>query len=580
MKLQLKFMVLLVAFFMAGFGLLLIQRNFEIQRTQQLLNSELSQRQKFFENIVNLEGSALKQLSNDYSFWDEMVNYVKTTNPDFAKNNLDTSLGTYNVDTYAVYRPDGSIVGENSSKEMKDLRLNKLSPDFFRRLSSNKEAHFYQKTSFGILEVRARDIVPSSDAEHKTKPQGFWVIGRLLQKDYINNISNLSQTNTSLEGSDMNPEATAVGDTIAFSTQLKDWDGSSVGMLKSTAKIPLVNDLKKQYGKQVQLLGGLFVLIAGFTLLAIYFYVLKPIKQISSTIDHQDTTYIEDLRHKKSEFGELAQTVKEFFDQKVVLADAEFRRNELDKLNKEKSSFLAVAAHELNGPVNNVKMFSEYLDFLIKSKKDDQQAIDKQVHRIEHQTVKINMLLNDLRAASTGQSEIVFNIRNFDFDAFIKEEIEEAGFGYKHKLNFTGSTGQTINSDPDRLGQVVSNLIRNAVKYSPDADHVDIRSKFQDGQIIIEIQDYGLGISEEDQKHIFERFFRSSAVTGAFPGLGLGLNISKRIVEGLGGKVWVQSTPGQGSTFLASIPLDSSSIVNPKKPAEETNTLNPEKTNK
>jgi len=580
MKLQLKFMVLLVAFFMAGFGLLLIQRNFEIQRTQQLLNSELSQRQKFFENIVNLEGSALKQLSNDYSFWDEMVNYVKTTNPDFAKNNLDTSLGTYNVDTYAVYRPDGSIVGENSSKEMKDLRLNKLSPDFFRRLSSNKEAHFYQKTSFGILEVRARDIVPSSDAEHKTKPQGFWVIGRLLQKDYINNISNLSQTNTSLEGSDMNPEATAVGDTIAFSTQLKDWDGSSVGMLKSTAKIPLINDLKKQYGKQIQLLGGLFVLIAGFTLLAIYFYVLKPIKQISSTIDNQDTTYIEDLRHKKSEFGELAQTVKEFFDQKVVLADAEFRRNELDKLNKEKSSFLAVAAHELNGPVNNVKMFSEYLDFLIKSKKDDQQAIDKQVHRIEHQTVKINMLLNDLRAASTGQSEIVFNIRNFDFDAFFNEEIEEAGFGYKHKLNFTGSTGQTINSDPDRLGQVVSNLIRNAVKYSPDADHVDIRSKFQDGQIIIEIQDYGLGISEEDQKHIFERFFRSSAVTGAFPGLGLGLNISKRIVEGLGGKVWVQSTPGQGSTFLASIPLDSSSIVNPKKPAEETNTLNPEKTNK
>lgn len=576
MKLQLRFLVLLVAFFMAGFGFLLIQRNFEYQRTKKLLSSELIQRQKYFTNIVNLDGSSLKQLSNDYSFWDDMVNYVKTANPDFAKNSLDTSLDTYNVDTYAVYRPDGTIVSENSSKDDKGLRINKLSPDFFRRLNSYRQAHFYQKTSYGILEVRAIDIVPSSDSEHKTKPQGYWVIGRLLKKDYVNNISNLSQTTTTLEGGDNNPSSQTKDDTVSFSTPLKDWDGSTVGTLKSTAKVPLINDLKKQYSRQMQLLGALFVLIAGFTLLAVYFYILRPIKQISTAIDHQDTTYIEALRHKKSEFGELAQTVKDFFDQKVVLADAEFRRNELEKLNKEKSSFLAVAAHELNGPVNNVKMFSEYLEFLIKSKKDDQEAIDKQVHRIEHQTVKINMLLNDLRAASTGQSEVIFNIRNFDFDSFLKEEVEESGFSYKHKLNLSGSTGQTINSDPDRLGQVVSNLIRNAVKYSPDADHVDIRSKFQDGQIIIEVQDYGLGISEEDQKHIFERFFRASSVTGAFPGLGLGLNISKRIIEGLGGKVWVQSTPSEGSTFFASIPLDSSSAIKSRQQDSQSQPPQPE----
>ena len=564
MKFQLKFMVVLLVFFLSGFGLLVFQRNFEIQRTQKLISSELKQRQKFFENIVSLEGASLVQLSNDYSFWDEMVRYVQTADPVFAKQNLDTGLDTFGVDTYAVYRPDGSIVSEGSNGDYQDLRINRLSKDFFRKLNVSKEAHFYQKTSLGIVEVRAITIVPSSDPEHKTKPQGYWVIGRLLKKDYTDNISNLTQTNTTLSGSDTAPTATATGDTIAFNTQLRDWDGSSVGALKSSTKIALINDLKKQYNRQMLLLGGLFVSISSFALIASYLYVLRPIKQISTAIDRQDTTQIEKLRHKKSEFGELAQTVKDFFDQKIVLADAEFRRNELEKLNKEKSSFLAVAAHELNGPVNNVKIFSEYLDFLIKNKKSDQQAIDKQVHRIEHQTVKINMLLNDLRSASTGQSEIIFNIRNFDFDAFLKEEIEEAGFSYKHKLNLSGSTGQTINSDPDRLGQVISNLIRNAVKYSPDADHVDIRSKFQDGQIVVEIQDYGLGITEEDQKHVFERFFRSSAVTGAFPGLGLGLNISKRIIEGLGGKVAVQSTSGQGSTFIASVPLDSSSAIKPK----------------
>lgn len=562
MKLQLKFLVLLLSFFLAGFGFLLIQRNFEFQRTQKLLTSELNQRQKFFGNVVDLEGASLKQLSNDYSFWDDMVNYVKTANPLFAKENLDTGLDTFGVDTYAVFRPDGTIVGQNSVENLKDLRINQLSREFFKKLASNKEAHFYQKTSLGILELRAKTIVPNSDPEHKTPAQGYWVIGRLLQKDYTNRLSQLSQTTTALQGIDSNPSATTSGDTISFSTQLRDWDGSSVGMLRTSAKVPLINDLKKQYNRQMQLLVGLFVSIASFALLAIYLFVLKPIKQISTSINQQDTSYIEKLSQKHNEFGELAQTVKQFFDQKIVLADAEFKRNELEKLNKEKSSFLAVAAHELNGPVNNVKMFSEYLEFLIKNKKDDQSAIDKQVRRIEHQSVKINMLLNDLRAASSGQSDLVFNIRNFDFDSFLQEEVEEAGFSFKHKLNLSGSTEKTINSDPDRLGQVVTNLIRNAVKYSPDADHVDIRSKFQDGQIIIEVQDYGLGISEEDQKHIFEKFFRASSVTGNFPGLGLGLNISKRIVEGLGGKVWVQSVQGQGSTFYASLPLDSSSITN------------------
>ena len=558
-------MVLLLAFFLAGFGFLLIQRNFEFQRTQKLLNSELNQRQKFFGNVVELEGASLKQLANDYSFWDDMVNYVKTANPVFAKENLDTGLDTFGVDTYAVYRPNGSLVSQNSVEGLKDLRINQLSANFFKKLASNKEAHFYQKTSLGVLELRAKTIVPSSDPEHNTPAQGYWVIGRLLQKDYTNRLSQLSQTTTTLQGIESNPSSSAIGDSIAFSTQLRDWDGSSVGILRTSAKVPLINDLKKQYNRQMQLLGALFLAISSFALVAIYLFVLRPIKQISMTINHQDTSYTEKLRQKNNEFGELAQTVKEFFDQKIVLADAEFKRNELEKLNKEKSSFLAVAAHELNGPVNNVKMFSEYLDFLIKNKKDDQAAIDKQVQRIEHQSVKINMLLNDLRAASTGQSELVFNIRNFDFDSFLQEEVEEAGFSFKHKLNLNGTTGQTINSDPDRLGQVVTNLIRNAVKYSPDADHVDIRSKFQDGQIIIEVQDYGLGISEEDQKHIFEKFFRAPSVTGNFPGLGLGLNISKRIVEGLGGKVWLQSVQGQGSTFYASLPLDSSSIVNPDK---------------
>jgi signal transduction histidine kinase len=561
MKLQLRFFFLLLAFFLAGSGFLLIQRNFEYQRSQKLLTSELKQRQKYFDNIVSLEGASLKQLSDDYSFWDDMVKYIQTADPVFAQQNLDTGLDTFGVDTYAVYRPDGSLVSARSVNTAQNLKTDKLPADFFKQLKSNKELHFYEDTNLGVLEVRAKTIVPSSDPEHNSEPKGYWIIGRLLQKDYVNKISAFSQTTTTLKDANFAVANKISGDTVSFATPLTDWDGSKVASLSSSSQVALVNELKTQYQQQMQLLGGIFVLLSALIIFSIYWFVLRPIKQISSAIANKDPITLEKLRKTNTEFGNLAQTVKDFFDQKVVLADAEFRKNELEKLNKEKASFLAVAAHELNGPVNNVKMFSEYLEFLITKKRDDEAAITKQVHRLEHQTVKINMLLNDLRSASTGKADISFNIRNFDFDSFLSEEVSEATFSFKHKLNLSGSTGQTINSDPDRLGQVVSNLIRNAGKYSPDADHIDIRTKFQDGQIILEIQDFGVGISEEDQKHVFEKFFRSSEVTGTFPGLGLGLNISKRIVEGLGGKIWVKSVAGQGSTFYASLPLDSSSVI-------------------
>jgi signal transduction histidine kinase len=109
-------------------------------------------------------------------------------------------------------------------------------------------------------------------------------------------------------------------------------------------------------------------------------------------------------------------------------------------------------------------------------------------------------------------------------------------------------------SDPERLAQVLSNLVSNAIKFTPLGGKVSLLARISDDQLQIEISDTGVGISPENQQHLFVPFYRVVHPSWKAPGLGLGLTISKAIIESLGGKIAVTSAPGQGSTFTVTLP--------------------------
>lgn len=109
-------------------------------------------------------------------------------------------------------------------------------------------------------------------------------------------------------------------------------------------------------------------------------------------------------------------------------------------------------------------------------------------------------------------------------------------------------------SDPERLAQVLSNLVSNALKFTPAGGKVNLRARLHENQLQIEVADTGMGISSEDQEHLFVPFYRVVQPSWKTPGLGLGLTISKSIIESLGGKITVASAPGQGSTFTLTLP--------------------------
>jgi len=125
-----------------------------------------------------------------------------------------------------------------------------------------------------------------------------------------------------------------------------------------------------------------------------------------------------------------------------------------------------------------------------------------------------------------------------------------------------------VQGDAGRLGQTLDNLISNALKFTPAGGRVDVRVIDRRDRVVIEVADTGLGISEADQRRLFERFYRTeSAQEAAIPGVGLGLSISKAIVEGHGGTIQVASEEGRGTTFTIELPLVGAEAPRPRRRA-------------
>jgi signal transduction histidine kinase len=111
--------------------------------------------------------------------------------------------------------------------------------------------------------------------------------------------------------------------------------------------------------------------------------------------------------------------------------------------------------------------------------------------------------------------------------------------------------------DPLRIGQVLDNLVSNAIKYSTAGGAVKVSARAEDGRVLLQVEDSGIGMTAADAGQIFTRFFRSPAVReGSIPGAGLGLSITKAIIEGHGGTISCSTLPGQGTTFTVELPAD------------------------
>jgi signal transduction histidine kinase len=233
--------------------------------------------------------------------------------------------------------------------------------------------------------------------------------------------------------------------------------------------------------------------------------------------------------------------------------------SERRELERRKDDFISMASHELKTPVTALKLYAQLLQKQIGKSKSSRKIVYL-FSRFLSQIEKLDLLVSDLLDVSKiNLNKLEFRKDYFDLNILVKEIVKLAKPDLKnHQVQIQGKVKDSIFADRDRIGQVLTNLLTNAAKYSPGNKRIKVSLKEQNKKVLVSVRDYGIGINPENQRKIFERFFRvRDGFETTFPGLGIGLYVSSVIVKKHEGDIFVKSRLGDGSTFIFTIPKKS-----------------------
>jgi signal transduction histidine kinase len=253
------------------------------------------------------------------------------------------------------------------------------------------------------------------------------------------------------------------------------------------------------------------------------------------------------------------QLLRTFADQAVIaienvrlFKELENKSRQLEVASQHKSEFLANMSHELRTPLNAIIGFSEVLtDRMFGELNEKQEEYLKDIYASgTHLLSLINDIL-DLSKIEAGRMEL--ELTEFDLPTAIENALmlvrERAGRrSITLQTHIDGRLGQ-IQADERKVRQVVLNLLSNAIKFTPEGGRIDVGAVPKDGSIEVSVSDTGVGIAPEDQEAVFEEFRQVGTVEKKAEGTGLGLTLCRKFVELHGGRIWVTSQVGVGSTF-------------------------------
>jgi signal transduction histidine kinase len=239
------------------------------------------------------------------------------------------------------------------------------------------------------------------------------------------------------------------------------------------------------------------------------------------------------------------------FAQKLLVAQNE-RLRELDEL---KDEFVSSVTHELRTPLTSI---SGYVELLLDEVEDSEERAYLQI--VDRNAQRLLALVNDLLFAARLQSgRLELELEPVDLRGVVEEAVEAArprADAADVELVVTCAEVPAVTGERQRLGQLVDNLLSNAIKFTPAGGHVDIALAGLNGLVHLEVSDTGIGIPADEMARLFERFFRTqSALERQIQGTGLGLYISKAIVDAHGGRIAVRSDEGRGTTFVVELPI-------------------------
>lgn len=228
---------------------------------------------------------------------------------------------------------------------------------------------------------------------------------------------------------------------------------------------------------------------------------------------------------------------------------------ERKELERKKDDFISIASHELKTPVTSIK---GYLHLLMSYAEKHNDPTLSHIQKIDNQLNKLTELIHDLLDLSRLQSgKLLYSMEEFSISNLIQEVVDDLQKTTNHHaIEVKNGVKRKVMADKDRISQVLINFLTNAIKYSPDRKHIKVLLEDKGEVVQVSVQDFGIGIHEDEKEKIFDRFYRVNDKSDkTFPGLGIGLYISREIIMRHEGKIWVESTKGKGSVFKFTLPV-------------------------
>ncbi len=528
---------------------------YTLVQEKQVHDAAQQQFENEIESLLDLNSESMRLAANDFTCSDELVEFTKTRSAKWYNEHIFGAINNFKIDYICVYDTAFNIISEASSQKILSRRF--IPRAAVSAMQKHSFSNFFLWTTEGLVEVSAASIHPTFDRYHdKTNPSGYAFLVRFWDQSFKTRLSQITSSRVDFQQipDQINKTDNSI---VSVSKNLTAADKSSVSHIVFTRDF----NLNFRVSKSLLLITVIsFILVMIVYIVYARMWIYKPLNLITQILESENDNSIRKLQQSAGEFSYIGVLFEDYFNQRKTLEHAKQKAEESDKL---KSAFLSNIAHEIRTPMHGILGFAE----MLKTASLSNEQMQEYIAIIEKSSARMLNTISDLIEISrieSGQTSINLSIVNIDGQlesiyAIFKPEADKKGIQLTVK-NTLEIEGMHIRTDREKLDTILTQLLKNAVKYtkkgSIEIDYV------QKGDFLeYAVKDTGIGIEKDKLQSIFGRFTQAdNSLSKIYEGSGLGLSITKAYVEMLGGNIWVESEPGNGSTFYFTTPFEAGSV--------------------
>jgi signal transduction histidine kinase len=559
MRTQNKLLIILIITTVILFAGFMIILNIQKKQNSILINSGIEQQGAILKTAIEAKSEIVYLTLYDYTYWDELINYMNLPDTIWANDNLYTLFNSFHVNAVWMYNLNLTAVFEETRLDSAQSMQAPVYKGVFPLLYKTKFIKYYLPTQQGVLEIHGATMHLSNDESRKLPPQGYFFMVKLLDSAYIAELENLTGGKITL--TTHSPEPVRLqGNRITTYYPLNDWDGKTIAWFELSREYSFLTVFHRLSDITIWFLAILILTILAIFFISFDILVKKPLGLISQALFTKSSDDRMKLKNLKSEFKKIGLLIEEYFEQQEALeTEIEVRKKteaqkekliaELDNANRELKDFAYIVSHDLKAPLRAIGSISQWIhaDYADKLDEDGKMQLDLLLSRVHRMQNLIEGVLAYSRVTRVKEEK-----EQVDLNKLVKDAIEMVSA----PANFVIQTDQNLPSvlyGPTRLLQIFENLISNAIKYNDkETGKVTIRCGDAGHAWSISISDNGPGIEEKYFEKIFQ-IFQTLKSRDEYESTGIGLTIVKKIVEANGGMIKVNSSTGEGTTFTFTI---------------------------